>query len=209
MRFIKHTIQLFLMMVVVVWLASPAQAMIVSQLHIEKIKIALDLGGDEIEAESEQGGTIIMGAFQPPSPAIMDDFTGDGHTFSLFTQPGPGGVPAPSATVDVGQKRITVDLRSLFAEVTGSLIPNGSAFINIGPQLDNITGTYNPNNGDFRISWVHLFDPNQAFLNGIAGEIDGQALLGNPVPLPASVLLFGTGLAGIVGIFRKKEVMRS
>lgn len=205
----RLTIQLFLMMVVVLLLASPAQAMIVSQLHIEKIKITLDLGGDKIEAESEQGGTIIMGVFQPPFPAIMDEFTEDGHTFSLFTQPGPGGVPAPSATVDVGQEKISVDLRSLFVEVTGSLIPTGSAFINIGPQLGNIIGDYDPEDGQFKLEWVHLFNPNQAFLDGIDVEIEGQALLGNPVPLPASVLFFGTGLAGVIGVFRKKRAVRS
>jgi len=204
MIFVQQTKRLFLVVVVALCLSSPAQAAIVSQLNIQKIKITLAIGGNQVVAQSAQGGTIVMGVFQPPSPPIMDNFSGNGHTFSLFTQPGPAGFPAPSATVDASQ--ITVDLRSLFAKVSGNLIPGGSGFMNIGPQLDNVMGTYDSVTGDFMVSWVHLFDPNQAFLDGIDVAIDGHANV-TPAPLPASALFFGTGLAGLAGLFRKKRTL--
>jgi len=53
---------------------TPVHAAMVSQLNIEELEIELDVTGGSIEAESADGGSILTGVFQPPSPPIMADF---------------------------------------------------------------------------------------------------------------------------------------
>ena len=215
MNFWTQTRRLVLMIVVVLFLTGPAQAAIVSQLNIQEIQIALDVTGGDIVGGSTQGGTILSGVFQPPSPPIMPDFNGLGsdsnqYTFSLFTNTGPDGFPAPSAMVDAGLDTITVDLRSLFTQVTGpgsGLIPGGSAFLRIGHDSETVTGTYDSGTGNFEVTWMILFHPDTDFLQGGQVTIDGTAGVA-PVPVPASALLFGTGIASLAGVLWKKKTVK-
>lgn len=73
-------------------------------------------------------------------------------------------------------------------------------------KTDGITsasaaGTWDPVTGAFTLSWQSLTDsgPKAGFIARI--ELSGTA---SPVPLPAAVWLFGSGLLGLIGIARKK-----
>jgi hypothetical protein len=180
------------------------QAMTVNQLNITGGSLALSVGSLQSPAANfTTTGTIVMGAYQPP-PNVVDPFTAAGHTFALTTHPGldPNNpLAAPSGTVNGSS--ISVDLSSLFAQITGPLVPNGNAFLNIGNQLPGLaTGTYDQGTGAFEISWLHLFNNPVPFMSGIDITLNGSTGVA-PIPLPASVLLFGTGLLGLPFVRKK------
>jgi hypothetical protein len=186
------------------------QAMTVNQLNITGGSLSLNVGELQVPAANfTTTGTMVMGAYQPP-PNGIDPFTVGGHTFALTTHPGldPGNPFAPPSGT-VNGSSISVDLSSLFAQITGPLVPNGSAFLNIGNQLPSLaTGTYDQGTGAFEISWLHLYN-NAApspFLGGAVLSLNGSTVA--PIPLPASVLLFGTGLLGLPFVRKKMQGAR-
>ena len=155
-----------------------------------------------------QEGMITVGQYQP-MPDIVSPITKGHRTFSLFTS-GVNGAAAPSATISGSS--ITMDLSSLFFGVS-----RGDSFRawNIGGLAQ---GVFNPETSEFSLSWTHVFDPERGrgkhgwshddrtatfFLQGTA-----VGLAPTPVPLPASLLLFASGFAGLGGLaFRKRRAL--
>jgi hypothetical protein len=154
-----------------------------------------------------QGGTITMGSYQSMTE-IVDPITLGNKTFSLFTS-GLNGAPPPSGTVNGSS--ISVDLSSLFFGWTRG---DQVRALNIGGLA---TGLFNPQTSQFMLSWDHLFS------NGIGNERHGRgehALISNssnhlatfflqgtaaPIPLPASLVFFASGLGLLGGFFRRRS----
>ena len=105
----------------------------------------------------------------------------------------PGG-PVPSGTVDDVAGTIEVDMSSWFSDH--------------GPFDQNLGGTavglWNSATGDYLMAWtVALNDPQHpAFGSFVTWTVHGIA---SPVPVPAALWLFGSGLLGLVGISRRKR----
>lgn len=169
----------------------PAMAAAVSQLNITGGSVAFSQPGAPSGA-FVQNGVLVMGAFQPP-PEIFPPVTIDSHTLSFFTDSLSGVLPPPSGQTSGAS--MTADLSSLFANITGPLF-NGS--LNIGGLA---TGTYDPLSGAFQISWTHTYD----VLTSASFSLGGTADLA-PVPLPAAIGLFLTGLMGVAGLARPRSV---
>ena len=150
-----------------------------------------------------QDGSITIGSYQSMSD-IVDPITRGHKTFSLFTS-GLNGAQAPSVSINGGS--ISVDLSSLYLGWT-----NGSEVRawNIGGMA---TGVIDPLSSEFSLSWNHLFDERFGkgkhdmmrdrsatfFLQGTTDVVQA------PVPLPASVLFFATGLALMGGLCWRKS----
>lgn len=180
--------------------AGPSQAATVTQLDITGGSISLNFGLlGSVTGNFTQNGQLVMGQYQP-LPNIIPPVTVGGHTFSIFTsnQPFPGnlgGAPAPTGTTS--GSTMTVDLRSLFAGVTGPLLTSS---LNIGEPA---SGTFDTGTNAFNISWTQPFTGVPFLTSGIFTLQGTAQLAAAPVPLPAAALLFVSGLSGIAWLRRR------
>ena len=178
--------------------AGPSQAATVTQLDITGGSISLNFGVlGSVSGNFTQNGQLVMGQYQP-LPNIIPPVAVGGHTFSIFTsnQPFPGnlgGAPVPTGTTS--GSTMTVDLRSLFAGVTGPFLTSS---LNIGEPA---SGTFNTGTNAFNISWTQPFT-GVPFLTSGAFSLRGTAQVA-AVPLPAAAILFVSGLSGIAWLRRR------
>jgi hypothetical protein len=134
-----------------------------------------------------QDGTLKLGQFQAIGE-LVPSIDKACETYSLFTS-GFTGESAPSATI--AGSSISIDLSSLFFGLSRG---DFHKTWNIG---DLATGQYDPATREFTVSWDHMFDGGKHeglatfFLKGIA-EVGTH-----PVAIPASLVLYATGLFGL------------
>ncbi len=195
-----------LLMGMALWMApAPSQAAVVTQLDITGGSISLNFGTlGNLSGNFNATGQLVMNQYQP-LPNIFDPITISHLTFSLFT--GNGGtlnLPAPTALTT--GSTMTADLRSLFAGVTSTgwtwvNTNSGMASLNIGGIA---TGSFNELTNAFDISWTRSFT-GVPFLTSGAISLQGTAQLA-AVPLPGALLLFGTGLGGLL-LARARNVL--
>lgn len=182
--------------------AGPAQAAIVTQLDITGGSISLNFGAlGSLSSNFTQNGQLVMGQYQP-LPHIVPPVTVGGHTFSIFTsdQPFSGDpVGAPAPTGATSGSTVTVDLRSLFAGVAGPFL---NSALNIGEPA---TGTFNATTNAFDIAWTQPFAGLGPLSSGSFSLRGTAQVTAAPVPLPAAVILFGSGLCGLVGIVIRRQ----
>jgi hypothetical protein len=202
MRSIISTLLSSPFLVLVLW-SSPAGASILSSSDF--IVTGLELTGGSVDSHGrfsrkldrlfERPGQIVMNDYQPIGDIVPSIMRGH-RTFSLFTA-GFNGAPAPSAAIDGSS--ITVDLSSLFFAVS-----RGDHFRvwNIG---DVVTGRFNPDTLEFCLTWDHLFG-NRPRLGPATFWLQGTVHLVStePVPLVTTTVLFATGLAMLMGVWRRK-----
>lgn len=198
----------FVFGVVSLFITSPVRADIVNQLNITGGSIAFNLavGNTTIPLFSQnftQNGTLLMGQYQAangPTPVFPSVMLIGGHTFSIFSNPGPDAQnPLPVPSGNTSGNTIQVNLNSLFAGITGPLINGG---LNIGNALPAFaTGTFDPGTGAFHIAWDHVYNLPHDFVGVGNFGLNGNAA-SSPVPLPAAVWLFGTGLAWVARMAR-------
>lgn len=144
----------------------------------------------------EQPGLLLMNAYQP-GPDIVPPITKRHQTFSLFTS-GVQGAPPPSAVIN--GTSITVDLSSLFFGVSRG---DHLRAWNIGGTA---TGFFNPDTLEFCLTWDHLFG-NRSRLGPATFSLHGTVNLVNvaAIPIVTTTVLFCTGLAMLMGVWRRKE----
>ena len=168
-------------------LAGPAQAAMMSQ--VELTGGAVNYDGKYhtmMDRVLGQEGTLKLGQFQAIGE-LLPSLDKACETYSLFTS-GFTGEAAPTATISGSS--ISIDLSSLFFGISRG---DSHKTWNIGELA---TGQYNPETKEFTVSWEHLFEGGKQeglatfFLKGIA-EMGTQ-----PVAIPASLVLYATGLFG-------------
>jgi hypothetical protein len=187
------------------------QAAIVTQLDITGGSISLNYGTlGHLDGSFTANGQLLMNQFQP-APNIVDPIPVGHLTFSIFTSSG-GTLNLPAPTAQTSGATMTADLQSLFAGVTSTgwpgLLTSPSTplttSLNIGGSA---TGFFNESTNAFDVSWTHAFT-GIPFLTSGTFSLQGTAQLGGgqtaPVPLPGAVFLFGSGLAALVGLARRK-----
>ncbi|THJ12438.1 MAG: response regulator transcription factor [Nitrospira sp. CG24C] len=195
-----------LLMASALWcMPAPAQAAIVTQLDIAGGSIGLNFGGlGSVNGNFTQNGQLVMGQYQP-APNLFEPITISHLTFSIFT--GSGGTLNLSApTAQTSGSALTSDLRSLFAGVTSAgwagLLTSPSTPLATSLNIGGVaTGSFNEITNAFDISWTHQFTGVPSLTSGTF-SLHGTAQFGTaqPVPVPAAVMLFGSGLFGIVGV---------
>lgn len=177
--------------------AVPGQAMTVTALDIADGSARYHGRFDRVlDRLLDQGGVVKMGEYQPIGDIVPSIIRGR-TTFSLFTS-GFNGAPPPSATID--GSTIAADLSSLFLAVSRG---NSIQLWNIGGQAG---GTFDPETSRFKLLWNDQvprgfsrwhsdFHSREAIF-----ILNGTAVVGGaptPVPIPASQVLYVTGLLGL------------
>ena len=191
----------------VLWcLPTSVQAAIVTQLDIAGGSISLNYGTlGRLDGSFTANGELLMNQFQP-APNIVDPITIGHLTFSIFTSSG-GTLHLVAPTAQTSGATMTANLQSLFAGVTSTgwsgLLTSPptplSASLNIGGSA---TGSFNEITNAFDVSWTHSFT-GIPFLTSGTFSLQGTAQLA-AVPLPGALFLFGSGLATLVGLARRK-----
>lgn len=195
-----------LLMGLALWvLPAPGQAAVVTQLDITGGSMSLNFGSlGTVTGNFTANGQLLMNQFQP-TPNIFTPITLSHLTFSLFTSNG-GPLNLPTPTALTTGSTMTADLRSLFAGVTSTgwswVNTNaGMASLNIGGLA---TGSFNEVTNAFDISWTRSFT-GVPFLTSGTLSLRGTAQVA-AVPLPGALLLFGTGLGGLL-LTRARKVL--
>jgi len=205
-RTIKGSVMALLIVSVLWLLPMPGQAAVVTELDITGGSISLNFGSlGTVTGSFTQNGQLIMGQYQPP-PNIFPPIQISHLTFSIFTSSGQPtfNFPPPSGTTSGAT--MTVDLSSLFAGLSSTQWgwmsgPTWSS-LNIG---GNATGSFNDTTDAFNISWTHTYTGIPHLTAG-SFSLQGTAQLA-AVPVPASLLLFGSGLAGLLGALKKTRIL--
>lgn len=187
-----------LLMGVALWMApAPSQAAEVTQLDITGGSLSLNFGSlGNLTGNFNANGQLLMNQFQP-TPNIFDPVTLSHLTFSLFTSSG-GALNLPAPTAQTAGSTMAANVQSLFAGVTST----GWSWVNTNSQMASLnigglaTGSFNDLTNAFDISWTHAFT-GVPFLTSGTFSLHGTAQLA-AVPLPGALLLFGTGLGGLM-----------
>ena len=195
-----------LLMGMALWMApAPSQAAVVTQLDITGGSMSLNFGSlGTVTGNFTANGQLLMNQFQP-TPNIFTPITLSHLTFSLFTSNG-GALNLPAPTALTTGSTMTADLQSLFAGVTST----GWAWVNTNPGMASLniggiaTGSFNELTNAFDISWTRSFT-GVPFLTSGTISLRGTAQLA-AVPLPGALLLFGTGLGGLL-LTRARKVL--
>lgn len=204
-RTIKGGVMALLMASALWCVPTSVQAAIVTHLDIAGGSIGLNFGGlGSVTGNFTQNGQVVMGQYQP-LPNLFDPITISHLTLSLFT--GSGGALSLSApTAQTSGAEMTADLQSLFAEVTSAgwsgLLRSPATPLTATLNVGGIAvGSFDQSTSAFDVSWTHSFT-GIPYLTSGTFSLHGTAQLGTvqPVPVPAAVILFGSGLFGIVGI---------
>jgi len=202
-----------LLMASALWVyTTPAQAAEVTQLDITGGSISLNFGVlGTVTGNFTADGQVLMDQFQPP-PNIFDPITISHLTFSIFSSSG-GALNLPAPTAQTTDSTMTADLRSLFAGVTSS----GWSWMNTNSMMSSLniggtaTGSFNQTTNAFDIAWTNPFNLTLTTLPVLGPivltsgnfSLQGTAQVA-PVPVPAAVWLFGSGLAGLIPMIRQQ-----
>lgn len=142
---------------------------------------------------------VTMGTYQDPIVA--------GTGWKIYTTAAYG-KPAPGGTVDGTAGSIDVDFSSLRAQASVTIL--GTPYLLDVPLwpliLPPSAGTYDSGTNAYTLDWSNSF----SVLVGGFLPVSGTATVSlagivAPVPVPAAVWLFGSGLLGLVSVARRKK----
>jgi hypothetical protein len=180
----------------------------IDTLSVDTASLTIAITGD--------GTSSFSGPVVPPAIVTMGMYQDpiiSGTGWKIYSTAAYG-KPAPSGTVDGMTGSINVDFSSLRGQA--SLTIFGSPTLLDVPLWPLTTppsgGTYNSGSGAFTLDWSNSFS---VTVNGFP-PVTGTATVSlagkvTPVPAPAAVWLFGSGLLGLLGFFqrRKSEAARN
>ncbi len=193
--------------------AATAQAapVAIDSLTVETVSLTVTINGG---SSYSWGGTldtpilIEMGVYQDP---IVEWGTPGTDPYAKIYSTGIYGAPPPNGTVDFAAGTIDVDFSSIYADVELLLYS-----FTVGP-LGNLSGTSTPPDAyalDWGGNWSVRVTPSGGMSGFMQGSFSGLDISGTvtieiagtvtPVPLPAAVWLFASGLLGLVGVARRR-----
>lgn len=206
-RAAKGSVTALLLASVLWYVPTTVEAAVVTQLDITGGSIDLNFGPlGNLAGSFTESGQLVMNQFQP-SPDIFTPISVGHLSFSLFTSSG-GPLNLSAPTAEISGAAMTADLRSLFANASSTgwagILTGPSTVLPVSLNVGGVaTGSFNESTGAFDISWTRSFTGIPLLSSGTF-SVQGTAQLA-AVPLPGAVFLFGSGLAGLPGMIRRKS----
>jgi hypothetical protein len=161
-------------------------------------------GGGALPASTPDPASIVGGLwFGTP----VNTYTAAANLGDVSSPVGSiAGGPVPSGTVDDTNNTISMNLSSLFGNWADIDFNIGTGK-NDGITSPLASGTWNPVSGAYTLSWTTVVD------NTVGGPclpshcVAQFTLVGtaSPVPIPAAVWLFSSGLLGLLSIVRRRK----
>ncbi|WJW75205.1 VPLPA-CTERM sorting domain-containing protein [Thiohalobacter sp. IOR34] len=194
----------------------------IASLTVDSFSLGVTIDGD---GTYDWGGTLAepiliqMGVYQDP---IVEWGTSGSGSYAKIYATAANGAPPPNGTVDFDLGTIDVDFTSVYANAEINAYS-----LTLGP-VGNLSGSSTPPDGytlDWNSTWnVSLgggggggIHPMTASMDGAwrcsecgsnGGDLSGTVSLVfsgtvTPVPVPAAIWLFGSGLLGLAGMARR------
>ena len=104
-------------------------------------------------------------------------------------------VLSPSGSTDLGTNEFGFELWQYDFSFSNVAVPNGTSWVTLSNAVTNIGGPF---------GWDENSGPSQAYTNFVGSIPSESFTLTGTTPEPSSIMLFGSGILGVISVLRRR-----